>query len=167
MSDFVASVNNSKKNIFVSENSKIKVDGKSYNFKLEKLGEFSYLLICDEKFYEITAVQNNENKYSIVVNGSLFEIEIRTALQEKALILLEQKKSASRKLEIKAPMPGMILKVNKNPGDKVFSGEPIIILEAMKMENELRAPVSGIIKEIFVKESSSVDKGLKLFSIET
>lgn len=167
MSDFAASINKSKKNISVSENSTIKVDDKIYNFNLKKLGEFSYLLNLNNKFYEITARQIDEEKYTIVVNGSLFEIEIRTLLQEKALKLLEQKKSSNRKLEIKAPMPGMILKVNKKSGDKVSSGEPVIILEAMKMENELRAPVSGIIKDVFVNEGSAVDKGLKLFSIET
>ena len=63
-------------------------------------------------------------------------------------------------------MPGMILKVKKQPGDEVIQGESVMILEAMKMENDLRAPVSGIIKSINVKEGIAVEKGTVLFTIE-
>ena len=70
-------------------------------------------------------------------------------------------------MEVKAPMPGMILKVNKQVGEEVLSGESVIILEAMKMENELRSPVTGKLKELFVKEGNPVEKGIKLFSIES
>jgi pyruvate carboxylase subunit B len=63
-------------------------------------------------------------------------------------------------------MPGLILKIRKNVGDKVEQGESVIILEAMKMENDLKAPASGQIKKIFVTEGSAVEKGSALFSIE-
>lgn len=167
MSEFVVTINGKKKNILLTENSTVKVDDKNFHFEIKDLGELSYLLKLENKFYEVTSKRLNEERYSIVVNGSLFEIEIRTSLKEKARKLLEQKSSANHKLEIKAPMPGMILKVNKKIGDDVAADEPIIILEAMKMENELRAPSAGKIKEIFISEGAAVEKGLKLFSIES
>ena len=68
-------------------------------------------------------------------------------------------------LNVKAPMPGLILKIKKNVGEKVEQGESVIILEAMKMENDLKAPTSGIIEEVFVKEGSAVEKGFNLFTI--
>ncbi|MFC2082111.1 biotin/lipoyl-containing protein, partial [Bacteroidota bacterium] len=80
--------------------------------------------------------------------------------------LLSNKKSARHHDIIKAPMPGLILKVKKNIGDDVEIGESVVILEAMKMENEIRSPVSGKIKEILVKEGISVEKDEIIISIE-
>ena len=87
-------------------------------------------------------------------------------MQEKASELLEKKSAAHHKTEVRAPMPGMILKIKKNAGEIISQGETIIILEAMKMENDLRAPNSGLIKNILVKEGAAVEKGAALFTIE-
>lgn len=67
---------------------------------------------------------------------------------------------------MKAPMPGMILKIRKSAGEQILQGESILILEAMKMENDLKAPASGILKKVYVTEGTAVEKGAKLFSIE-
>ena len=67
---------------------------------------------------------------------------------------------------MKAPMPGMVLKIKKQVGDNVVRGESVLILEAMKMENDLRAHTSGIIKSLNVKEGMAVEKGYMLFIIE-
>jgi biotin carboxyl carrier protein len=87
-------------------------------------------------------------------------------LQEKAFKLLEDSAVAQHHhLDVIAPMPGLILKIRKNIGDKIEQGESVIILEAMKMENDLKASTSGIIENIFVSEGSAVEKGTVLFSI--
>ena len=67
---------------------------------------------------------------------------------------------------INAPMPGLILKLCKKEGEVVKKGESLLILEAMKMENEIRSTVDGIIKEVFKKEGSSVEKGEIILTIE-
>ena len=59
--------------------------------------------------------------------------------------------------KVVAPMPGAILAVNKNVGDSVNTGDVIMILEAMKMENEIVAPVSGTIKQLLVQKGSTVE----------
>jgi biotin carboxyl carrier protein len=69
-------------------------------------------------------------------------------------------------MNVKAPMPGLILKVRKKVGEQVELGESVIILEAMKMENDLKAPASGIITELKVTEGMPVEKNTLLFSIE-
>jgi len=58
-----------------------------------------------------------------------------------------------------APMPGKVIEVIAKSGSEVKLGDPVIILEAMKMKNEISAPVSGIVKEIRVKEGENVDSG--------
>lgn len=166
MSDFVVTINSKKKSIQLSGNALITVNNKEYHQELYHLSGHTYLLKLDNKIYEISAQKLDHERYQISIDGKSFETMIRTSMQEMAAKVIEQKSSSSHKINTKAPMPGMILKIKKAKGDEVVQGESVIILEAMKMENDLRAQVSGKIKEIFVKEGMAVEKGTILFSIE-
>ncbi len=68
--------------------------------------------------------------------------------------------------KVNAPMPGTILGVNVKDGDVVKAGQPIFVLEAMKMESDISAPVSGTVRGISVSKGASVDAGAYLCSIE-
>jgi biotin carboxyl carrier protein len=166
MSDFVVTINSKKKSIQLSGDSLITVNKKEYHQELYHLSGHTYLLKLDNKIYEISAQQLDHERYQVSIDGKSFETMIRTSLQEMAAKVIEQKSSASHKINAKAPMPGMILKIKKAKGDDVVQGESVIILEAMKMENDLRAQASGKIKDINVKEGMAVEKGTILFSIE-
>ncbi len=67
---------------------------------------------------------------------------------------------------ISAPMPGKIVDIKVKSGDVVKKGDPIIIIEAMKMQNELGAPIDGTIKEVYIKSGEAVESGQKLAVIE-
>ena len=67
---------------------------------------------------------------------------------------------------VSSPMPGNILAVNYKAGDRVKSGDTVMILEAMKMENEILAPADGTIKDVFVQKGASVETGTPLFAME-
>lgn len=69
--------------------------------------------------------------------------------------------------EITAPMPGNILKVNKQTGDKVAKNEPVVVLEAMKMENEIVSPVDGTVTSIMVSAGQFVDVSEILFTVQS
>jgi biotin carboxyl carrier protein len=69
-------------------------------------------------------------------------------------------------LRITAPMPGKIVKLLVSPGDEVASGAGLIVMEAMKMENELRAPRPGTIREVGVREGQAVETGALLALLE-
>ena len=166
MSEYIISINDKKKKVFYSGNSRISVGNDEYECDLVHLEAQNYLLRVNNIFFEAVSNKLDNERFSILINGSLFEIEVRSSLQEKARELLQQKESAHHKTEIKAPMPGMILRIKKNVSENVEQGETVLILEAMKMENDLRAPRTGIIKEIFVEERIAVEKGAVLFTIE-
>jgi len=63
-------------------------------------------------------------------------------------------------------MPGLVLKIFKQVGETVEENEPVVVLEAMKMENEIRSPKKGVIKEIFLKHGSTVEKDAVILTIE-
>lgn len=167
MNDFVVSINTSKWNVKVLSDKELLVDEKKYNYELIPVCNNSYFLKLNNEVFELTSEKLNNEVFKILLNGNDFDVTIRTALQEKAFKLLENSAvSQQHHLDVKAPMPGMILKINKKAGEKIEQGESVIILEAMKMENDLKASASGIIENIFVKEGSAVEKGTVLFSIK-
>jgi pyruvate carboxylase subunit B len=165
MNEFVVTVNGIKKKVRIEGSTAI-IEGKEYNFELQKLNSGFFLLKAGDCFFEIYSIKVSEDKYSVTLNGRNFDILIRSELQEKAAKLIELKTESNHHSEIRSPMPGLILKVKKKIGEEVFLGEPVLILEAMKMENELRSPSKGRIREIFVKEGKAVEKGAVLFIVD-
>lgn len=126
---------------------KVSFKGKLYNVILEEYDSY-------------------EKTMSLRINGTKHVFEIKDnydeMLQKLGLVGLGVKKAG----ELKSPMPGLVLKVNFNEGEKVKKGEGIIILEAMKMENILKSPADGIIKSTHVKVGDVVDKNQLLVRFE-
>jgi len=166
MNDFVVSINNTKHNVTILNETELLFDDKKYIYELIPVSDNSYLLKLDSKIFELTSEKINTELYKVLLKGNYFDVTVRTALQEKAFKLLESSAvSLHHHMNVKAPMPGLILKVRKEIGNPVEQGESVMILEAMKMENDLKAPASGVIEKIFVSEGAAVEKGVILFSI--
>ncbi len=107
-----------------------------------------------------------EKQYSVEVNGQRFDIRMQDELDQ--LIHKLGMKSASRKdsNHILAPMPGLVVKILVSPGDILEAGQPVLILEAMKMENVLKAGGAGRVQEIRIEPGNTVEKNQLLVSIE-
>lgn len=158
MSEFIVTIDNKKYSINTNHSNRVIVDKKECALDISQLSEHTFNVKIDNNVYHITSSKLDSNKYSFLIDGHYFESEVRTKLEEEAANLLNNKNSASGRRQIKSPMPGLILRINKNVGDTVQEGEPLILLEAMKMENEIRSPSSGKISEILIKEGKSVEK---------
>lgn len=108
-------------------------------------------------------------KYRVKVNGSLYEIELEEVKAGEKSAISEQPKAApavsGEGEEVRSPMPGNILSVNVSEGDSVNKGDVLMTLEAMKMENEIMAPVSGKVTGIVLK-GSAVETGTVLCTIK-
>ena len=167
MNDFIISVNSSKFDVRIIDENELSFEEEKINYELIPVSGYSYLLKLNNKIFELTSEKINSDQFKILVGGNYYDITVRTALQEKAFKLLESSSAHhSHHTDVKAPMPGLILKIRKSVGEKVEQGESVIILEAMKMENDLKAPASGYIEKIFVTEGSAVEKGTTLLSID-
>ena len=100
----------------------------------------------------------NENSYFIKVNGKLIELEKKQHYSDAISKISKYTNSNQKINNLVSPMPGLILEIQTEAGKKVKKDDPLIILEAMKMENVLCSPVDGIIKEILVNTKQTVEK---------
>ena len=166
MNDFVITIDDDKFAVELLRSDLVKFNGSERSIDISKLSEYTYQVQMDNKVFHITAHKLENSKYSFLIDGHYFESVVRTKLEERASEILEQSEKSAGEQIITSPMPGLILRLDKNLGDHVKKGESLILLEAMKMENELRAPKDGIISEIFVEEGSSVEKNQQLIHLK-
>ena len=114
----------------------------------------------------LDVIDENENDYTVMINGVWHSFTVETPISLKRRRFLEKQGDSSSTVSIDAPMPGKIIDILVEDGDKVKEGEPIIILEAMKMQNEIYSHVSGIVTSIAVKKNDSVMKDDVLIDIQ-
>jgi biotin carboxyl carrier protein len=166
MSEYVVSINQRKYSIQLLGNNEIIVNSKKINVHVSKVSDYSFLFHLGNKVFEITTNKIDQNRFGLLIDGWYYDTIVRTTLQETVNELQQIKSKTKHHSDVKAPMPGLLLKLIKQIGDEVKLGEPILLLEAMKMENELRSPSSGRIKNIFYKEGQSVEKDSIILTIE-
>jgi len=109
-------------------------------------------------------IQGRDEEYEVLIAGDCYKFSLMNE-QRKALMRTAGKGGAGKAM-VTSPMPGKVVKILVAEGEDVQADQGIIVVEAMKMENELKSAVAGKVKEIFVKEGEVVESGAKLIFVE-
>lgn len=125
--------------------------------------EFSLLL--DNRSADVY-VRRTDNGYEVHLNGRKYAVGLQDEKERLIGSLIQTKAGSQGKHEVHAPMPGLVVRLFVEVGETVAAGTPLLAIEAMKMENEIRATEGGVVSKIPVNESDSVDKGAVLMVIE-
>jgi len=142
------------------------VNGKETEFDFKKSDSGRLLLRTENKVYRIDNITNNGKSVEFTFNGEWVQADVKND-QDLLLEKLGFKTDAAVSIgTLNAPMPGKILELLVKEGDTVELGDPVAILEAMKMENELKAPAAGTILSVSVEENMNVEKNQRLLEIE-
>ncbi len=145
---------------------KVKVKGKKIDVKVvEDPDGFTYLVYKNKK-YNIEILEKNQNKYTVMINGVWYNFSVETPISYKRRKTLSKREVVSKIEIIEAPMPGKILDIMVEEKGEIKEGEPLVILEAMKMQNEIVSNVSGVIKKINIKTNENVMKDDIMIEIE-
>lgn len=160
-------------------NTTITIAGTEYTFDETK----KRLFAADGTLIVADVVRISEGEYSILMEGKsihlflhdrrtvtihsrLFDAVRLTPKEKLAQQLQQEAGSHSSAVTVRAPMPGLVAKVLRREGETVSSGDGILVVEAMKMENEIKSPKAGTIITLSVKEKQTVEKNDPLFTIE-
>jgi len=143
-----------------------KMDGKEYSADVAE-DNSSFSVLMNNRHYNAEVVKaDKENKSLVIrVNGNKYQVEVKDEF-DQLLSQLGMSGNTKAVKELKAPMPGMVLDVLVGNGDKILKDQPLVVLEAMKMENVLKSPGDLVIKEIKVKKSNAVEKNQVLLMFE-
>ena len=139
----------------------VEIDGKKIPVEFQKIDERFYSILIDNRSVGVGILKKGK-KVEVFIDGNLYEFE---AISEK------ERQSGSALItgiqEIKSPMPSRVVKILKNTDEEVEEGEGVIVIEAMKMESELKSPIDGRVKEVKVKEGIAVESGTVLVVISS
>ena len=142
------------------------VDGQEYNVDLRCVdGRWLYSLIVDDRPYE-AFVEEKEESYSVTIQGEPFEVSVVDPKAARLARMVQRPEAPIAEYPIKAPLPGLIVAVEAEPGKTVKKGQVLVVLEAMKMENDLTAPRDATVREVMVSGGDKVDKGQVLLTLE-
>ena len=143
---------------------RVSVDGSEFLLDGKKTGRTNYSLIVDNRSFEVD-IDVSEDDYRVLVDGRNYHIHL---LDERRMRLggVQAGIELQGRQRVSVPMPGKVVAVLVSEGDKVERGQGLVIVEAMKMENEVRSPIHGEVKEVKVKAGDSLEAGATLLVVE-
>lgn len=127
---------------------------------IQKLDKKKLFLVADGKPVTVSLLEIDKakKKLEVLANGVKYSIQIKEPLDELLASMGLDKATEAGISNIKAPMPGLVLSVEVEPGAHISKGDKLLVLEAMKMENVIKAPGDGVISKILVNKGQTVDK---------
>ncbi len=141
----------------------ITIDGQTVRVDAVKSGPTVYSIIEDGRQFEAMVDEKGAHGFDVLVGGRSFHLE---AIDERTKLLAGSAKAVvSGPQSVESEMPGKVVKLNLAVGDAVTEGEGVVIVEAMKMENEIPSPIDGVVVEIAVGEGDTVEAGSPLFTV--
>ncbi|MCB0583735.1 MAG: biotin/lipoyl-binding protein [Phaeodactylibacter sp.] len=154
---FKATVNNQ----FIFDDVKPELD-------IVPMGDGRYHVLRENVSYhvEILHTDFSAKTFSIKVNGTVYEVGLADQYDQLVARLGLAVVAQDQVREVRAPMPGLVLDISVEPGQQVRKGDPLLILEAMKMENVLKSPGDGVIKAIRITKGEAVEKNYLLIELD-
>ena len=141
------------------------VDGQPVRLDVSELAPNTYSVLMDGQSFRIIACPNG-NGHTVLIGACQMNGTVESEREQLIRRYGRTTGSQRRRSEIRAPMPALVVKVEVKPGDDVTAGQGLLILEAMKMENELRASHPGKIGQVYVVEGTPVEKDQLLILLE-
>jgi len=144
----------------------IRIGKRNYEVKLKADEKYGTYILWKNRKYPVEIVRSRQNKYEILFNDISYTFTVETPFSLKRKKVLDSSRAKAEKEYVRAPMPGKIIDVLVREGSEVLRGEPVVILEAMKMQNEILSTVNGTVIKVTCKSNTNVMKDDLLVEIK-
>jgi biotin carboxyl carrier protein len=153
-------VNNKFEFELSSESNQILINGLPFHGDVLKINSRAFHVLYANKSYnaELIDFDNDQKTCSVKVGNTIYSMQMTNQFDELLHRLGMDNLNTAKVSEIKAPMPGLVLRILAGEGEEVKKGGNLLVLEAMKMENIIKAPADVIIKSVKVKDGDKVEK---------
>ena len=165
---YYATVDGQTYEISIEGAGSITVNGTPLEVDMQRIGRLNlFSLLVQSVSYEVSVEADGEqrNAFNTLLAGTRYVVKVQDERTRRLSLADRSIKPPAGELVIRAPIPGLVVRVAVTPGQPVVEGDPLVILEAMKMENELRAPRAGTIHEVRVDVNAQVTLGQVLVTI--
>lgn len=163
---YKAKLNDREINLEITRPGVAAINGREVSFDISALKSNRWHLIAGNRSFEISVLHRTDRELSVLINNRPYTLSLA---DEFDLLLDKMGMSAgdAEKInELKAPMPGLVVSIEVAPGDTVKKGDTLLILEAMKMENAIKAAGDATVRSVHVEKSNTVEKNQLLISFE-
>lgn len=149
------------------EGGQLRLDGTELAAQLAPLPgtPLHHLLLGDESWTVAVQSLDGETRWALGVMGERVEVEVLDERTRALPSIAAPTLATARSATMRAPMPGLVVRVHAAPGQLVEAGAGLVVVEAMKMENELRAPHAGAVETVHVAVGQTVEKGAPLVTL--
>ena len=162
---YITTVDNKEYIVEILDEKHIIINGKTYEVDFESVsGQPVYSLIVDGKSHE-SYVQQGDDNWQVLLRGRLYPVTVEDEREKRLRAAAGGSVAESGEFHLKAPMPGLVVAIPVEEGQQIKKGQVILILESMKMQNELKSPRDGTIGRIRVKTGESVEQKQTLLSV--
>ena len=162
---YITTVGEREYTIEILDEHHISVDGRKYEVDFESVsGQPVFSLLVDGDSHE-AYVYPDEGQWEVLLQGILYPVVVEDEREKRLKSSFGGGPAPSGEFYLKAPMPGLVISIPVEDGQTVSQGDVLVILESMKMQNELKSPREGRISRLRVKEGDNVERKQTLLSV--
>ncbi len=165
MRTYLVSCDGQELEVGIGPDGRFRIGGSAVDADIRQTGPRQYSVILDGRSYAML-VSGSRGSYRVVMDSLGYDISVEDQRHRLLNSLARGGAATVRRMEVRAPMPALVVRVEVAPGDSVAPGKGLIVLEAMKMENEIRAHAAGVVKEVLVTAGKAVEKNELLIAFE-
>jgi biotin carboxyl carrier protein len=164
--NYITTVDGKEFEIEIVDERRIRIGDRLLEVDFESVsGQPVFSLILDGKSYESFVYQGDED-WEVLLRGRQYQVNVEDEREKRLRAAAGGGVAEGGEFHLKAPMPGLVVAIPVTEGQEIKKGQVLLILESMKMQNELKAPRDGLVDRIRVKAGESVEQKQTLLSVQ-
>ena len=164
---YIASIEGIEYEIEILSETRVLINGLPHAIDFKALRQqLTFSLLLDGKSYE-TNIYRDNSTWEVLLRGRQFSVEVEDERERRLRLAAGEVSAPKGKYVLSAPMPGLVIDIPVAVGDQVSKGDVLVILESMKMQNELTAPHDGTISRISARINGNVERNENLLVLES